>query len=87
MSTSSSSITPAGRQLRQRLLRRLLRYEVALGPVPVWIGELAPSDALALIESACRLGLRLPEKDLLLEEDRQREAASRRPLRGGRSPQ
>ena len=81
MSGSSNDITPAGHQLRQRLLRRLQRYEVGLGPVPEWMNELEPGDALCLIETACRIGLRLPDTDLLVDEDRQRRAASLKPLR------
>lgn len=81
MNSPAKTITVAGRALRQRLALGLKRYEVTLGPVPEWTDELDASDALRLIESACRIGMRLPATDLLQVEEMLRSFAARQPLR------
>lgn len=73
--------TKGGRHLLLRISTMVRRYELMLGPVPSWAEELDALDVLALLDTATRIGIRLPAKELLIPDDLARAMSARRHLR------
>lgn len=84
MSKTTKSVSPrseAGKWLLESVRTEITAYETAFGAMPGWLLELDREQALALVGSMLRLGLRLAPRDLLRGDMRERERHARLPVR------
>lgn len=84
MSKTTKSVSPrseAGKWLLESVQMEITAYEAAFGDLPRWLLELEREQALALVGSMLRLGLRLPPHDLLRGDMCERERQARLPVR------
>ena len=72
---SAPCLSRQARQLVQHVTTLIQNYEASLGAVPVWIEEVGLNQALSLIGSCLRIGLRLPPEETLQAEMSERAQA------------
>ena len=77
----------ADKTASQRLLKACTaiidQYRKEVGHLPGWLGELDAPDALKLLAASTRVGMKLPERDTLADDQRARERAiTRASIRG-----
>lgn len=71
----------AGRHLLEAVRAQVIQYEAAFGALPSWFRELEPQQALPLMTSLLRIGLKLPSHELLRQDMRERAMRGREPVR------
>lgn len=69
----------ADKTASQRLLRACTaiidQYRKEVGHLPGWLGELDAVDALKLLEASTRVGMKLPEHEMLADDQEERGRA------------
>ena len=71
----------AGRQLLEAVRSHVTQYEAAFGALPSWFQELEPQQALPLMTSLLRIGLKLPSYELLRQDMSERAMRGRQSVR------
>lgn len=51
------------------------QYRKEVGHLPDWLGELDAPDGLKLLAASTRVGMKLPERDTLADDQRERDRA------------
>ena len=71
----------AGRHLLDAVRAQVTQYEAACGALPTWFQDLDPHQALLLMTSLQRIGLKLPSHELLRQDMRERATRGRQSVR------
>lgn len=72
----------ADKTTSQRLLKACAaiidKYRKEVGHLPVWLSELDAPDALKLLATSTRVGMKLPQHETLADDQRERDRAMAR---------